>query len=144
LQLIDKTLGIHCVRSPVESGVAITVAVVVIIIAVRLAMGGLDRSRVSDYVTSRGGRLLDARWTPFGPGWLGDKTDRIYEVTYVDVDGNEHVAHCKTSMLTGVYFTEDRITRNTQATSASPSFAALEDENRRLREEVARLKSGKS
>src|SRR5687768_1769302 len=71
----------------------------------------MDSNRVKEYVEARGGKLLQKRWAPFGKGWLGEKSDRIYEVRYLDKDGNVHQASCKTSMWSGVYWTEDRIVR---------------------------------
>lgn len=123
---------------------------IVIAIVIRLMAGGMDHDRIREYVESRGGRYIDSSWTPFGPGWFGEKSDRIYLVRYVDAEGNEHEAHCKTSMMTGVYFTEDRIVRHAKPTGAAPlassppapaaSVEALEAENRRLREELERVR----
>ena len=115
--------------------------VIVAAIVIRLLAGGLDHDRVEQYIELRGGRVVDARWAPFGPGWFGEKSDRIYEVRYLDRDGNEHEAHCKTSLWTGVYFTEDRIVRS-ETPLAEATTASLEEENRRLREELKRLKGG--
>ena len=115
--------------------------VIGVAIALRLVAGGMDYGRIRQYVESRGGEVLATRWSPFGPGWFGEKSDRIYSVRYLDQDGNEHRAHCKTSMLTGVYFTEDRIVRYAeQPDEAEVDVAALMEENRRLREELRRLK----
>jgi hypothetical protein len=49
-------------------------------------------------------------WAPFGKGWFGEKNDRIYEVVYYDARGDQHWATCKTSLLSGVYWADDRIT----------------------------------
>jgi hypothetical protein len=111
---------------------------IIIVIVIRLAAGGLDHDRVRQYVESRGGRVIEANWSPFGPGWFGEKSDRIYAVRYLDRDGNEHQAYCKTSMWTGVYFTEDQIIR--YADRPAGAKPALEEENRRLREELNRLR----
>jgi hypothetical protein len=81
-------------------------------IILRLVAGSMDRTRIAAYVRDRGGRVLDCRWTPFGRGWFGEKSDRIYTVRYVDADGAEHRATCKTSLFTGVYWTEDFIIRD--------------------------------
>jgi hypothetical protein len=117
--------------------------VILIALAFRFMAGGLDHDRIKQYVESRGGQVLDSNWAPFGPGWFGEKSDRIYGVRYLDNDGNEHEAHCKTSMWTGVYFTEDRIVRyaerpNQQAQARD--VESLEEENERLRQELQRLK----
>jgi len=125
-----------------EAGVVVVVVVIIVVIAIRLLAGNLDRDRVRDYIESRGGRVLSAQWSPFGPGWFGDKSDRIYEVRYLDRDGNKHRAHCKTSLWTGVYFTEDEIIRYAEH-PADLKTESLEEENRRLREELKRLKRGR-
>ena len=129
--------------------VILVVLVIVVGIAIRLAAGGMDHDRVRQYVESRGGRVIEANWAPFGKGWFGEKNDRIYEVRYVDADGNEHEAHCKTSLFSGVYFTEDRIVRYAPRPAAHADAnvddaVALAEENRRLREEVERLKRGQA
>lgn len=112
--------------------------VILIAIVFRLAAGSMDHDRVRQYVESRGGTVIEANWAPFGPGWFGEKSDRIYAVRYLDQDGNEHEAHCKTSMWTGVYFTEDRIVKYAERDDREEP--SLEEENRRLRAEVERLK----
>lgn len=82
---------------------------ILFIIILRLAAGGLDDGRVRDYITARGGRLLSLKWSPFGRGWAGSRDERIYEVRYLNGEGHEHAATCKTSMFSGVYFTEDQV-----------------------------------
>jgi hypothetical protein len=113
---------------------------IIVAIVIRFAAGGLDHDRVRQYVEERGGKLLTAEWAPFGPGWFGEKSDRIYEVRYFDVDGNEHQAYAKTSMWTGVYLTEDRIVKYGKSPVDPEDVESLEEENRRLRMELARLK----
>jgi hypothetical protein len=114
---------------------------IVVALAIRLAAGSMDHERIRQYLMERGSRVLEIRWDPFGPGWFGEKNDRIYHVRYVDREGNEHDSHCKTSLWTGVYFTEDRIARRAVASARTPAPETLEEENRRLREELARLKN---
>jgi hypothetical protein len=113
---------------------------IIVAIVIRFAAGGLDQDRVRQYVEQRGGKLLTAEWSPFGPGWFGEKSDRIYQVRYLDVDGNEHEAYAKTSMWTGVYLTEDRIVKYGKAPADHEEVESLAEENRRLREELARLR----
>lgn len=97
----------------------------------------MDSDRVKSYIEERGGQLLEKRWSPFGRGWYGD-TNRVYEVRYVDRDGNEHRATCKTSLFSGVYWTDDEIVRRAERADAR----SLEEENARLRQEIERLKRG--
>jgi hypothetical protein len=134
------------------------------VIAIRLGAGSLDKDRIADYIRERGGRVISIDWAPFGKGWFGDKNDRIYEVVYYDGEGNQHFAACKTSLFSGVYWTDDRIThRKTAWVSGLPNenrpgnpliraipetsdedFASehdrLKEENARLKEELRRLK----
>ena len=122
-----------------------------------LASMSLDNGRIKSYVEERGGRIVSIHWAPFGKGWFGEKNDRIYEVVYYDREGKQHWATCKTSMLSGVYWTEDRITHRKSGwyDSVSPSNEPgrplirqipeeLDEEDaaelRRLREENARLR----
>src|SRR5262245_7177920 len=123
----------------------------------RMLAGGGDRERIRFYIASRGGQVLSCDWAPFGRGWFGNRSDRIYEVAYVDQEGNEHEATCKTSMLTGVYWTEDRIVVYAKGHTApvdlreqehfrsedkpqedcgQRSVEELEAENRRLRQQL--------
>jgi hypothetical protein len=116
------------------------ILVCVALLGLRLFAGGLDRDRVKKYVESQGGTFIESNWTPFGRGWFGEHGDRIYTVRYVDRDGDEHEAHCKTSMWSGVYLSEDRIVRH--APRKPDRASTLEAENQRLRAELQRLKQG--
>jgi hypothetical protein len=117
----------------------------------------VDKSRITDYIRQRGGRIVSISWAPFGKGWFGEKEERIYEVVYYDQAGNQHFATCKTSWFTGVYWTEDRVTHGKSRwyDSVSPGNEPRKplirqipkeveedaaEELRRLREENARLR----
>ncbi len=114
---------------------------VALIIGIRLWAGSMDGERIERYVSERGGRLLSREWTPFGPGWFGEKDSRLYAITFVDREGNTHEATCKTSMLSGVYLTEDRIVGSGPGRERDSS-ADLAEENRRLKAELERLRRG--
>jgi len=123
--------------------VVIVALVIVAGLAIRVFAGGMDHGRVRQYVGARHGKVLDIRWAPFGPGWFGEESDRIYEVRFRDRDGNEHLAHCKTSMFTGVYLTRDNIVKYAPRPvegEAAADVDSLAEENRRLREELQRLR----
>ena len=111
-----------------------------IAITFRLLAGSMDRERIREYVEKRGGKVIETIWSPFGPGWFGGNKDRIYEVRYGDHEGNTHVAYARTSYWSGVYFTEDSIVHYEKPPIDEEVVESLEDENRRLREELARLK----
>ena len=125
-----------------ESGLIFVLIGVAIVVALlfRFGAGSMDQDRVSQYVEERGGKFISADWAPFGPGWFGEKSDRIYQVRYLDRDGNEHEAYAKTSMWTGVYLTEDRIVQYAKHLVNEKEVESLEDENARLRAELDRLK----
>ncbi len=85
----------------------------VVVVVIRLVAGSFDGERVESYVRQNGWELVDKSWDPFGPGWwFGDKHTRIYRIMYRDRQGNLHEAHVKTSMLSGVYLTNDSIVEN--------------------------------
>ncbi len=109
----------------------------------RVLAGNLDHDRLRVYVEQRGGTVTSIGWAPFGPGWFGEKSDRIYEVHYTDRDGNKHQAYAKTSMMTGVYFTEDSIVEYANRPVDAQEVETLEEENARLRMEIERLKREK-
>jgi hypothetical protein len=115
--------------------IALFVVIIVIGLLIRLGAGSQDNARISHYIEERGGRVLDIKWKPFGPGWFMTKDGRIYEVRYSDKAGNMRLAHCKTSGWTGVYFTDDQVM--TRRSSEAEEIAA---ENQRFRAEVERLR----
>ena len=82
---------------------------ILLAISFRLFAGSLDRGRIEHYVRHQGGRVVSINWSPFGRGWFGSNNERIYEVVYYNAHGDQHFATCKTSMWSGVYWTEDRI-----------------------------------
>ncbi len=124
----------------------IFLAFVVFAIMIRLLAGGVDHDRVRQYIEECGGKVLNLNWEPFGPGWFGEKSDRIYCVNYIDKDGNEHETHCKTSMWTGVYFTKDQIVKHAEksASDSTSKQSLLEAENQQLKEELERFKRQQS
>ncbi len=121
----------------------IVVFVLALALGVRLIAGSLDGDRLETYLRERGAKLRKRHWAPFGKGWFGEHSDRIYEIEYEDRDGNVRAATVKTSMFSGVYLTEDRIVRRiadrTAQGGAQRDPAA--DEVERLRAENARLKA---
>ena len=119
-------------------GPEIFLVVVPLIVAVRVVADRMDRGRIRDDVGERGGVVEDISWRPFGRGWFGEKSDRIYEVAWTDSERIAHVSWCKTSLFTGVYWSEDRF-----PSRRGRDFAALEEENRRLREELERARKAR-
>ncbi len=133
-----------------EAAAAVAVVLAAIAVAifckVFVFVARLDRNRIIEYFSNRGGDVQSITWSPFGTGWYGTENERLYRVQYQDRDGALHETYCKTGLITGVYFTEDRtvgrscIARQDNHSWAMGGYAELLTENRRLREELARLK----
>jgi hypothetical protein len=107
---------------------------------IRLIAGSVDHDRVEEYISERGGRVIEKNWSPFGKGWFGSENERIYEVKYEDKDGNIHKATCKTSLFSGVYFTQDEIVELAGNTGTMDRETELEIENRQLKQQIEDLK----
>jgi len=123
----------------------LVICIGVLVLATRVIAGEMDDDRVRDYIVGQGWRFISCQWTPFGPGWAGERSDRIYEVRYIDKEGNEHLAYCKTSMGTGVYLTQDKIVRRNAPAKESLTkirLVELETENRQLREKLRQIQNG--
>jgi len=117
---------------------AIIVIFVIIAVVIRLIAGSFDADRVESYIRQNGWELVDRSWDPFGPGWFGEKDSRIYQIVYRDQQGNLHRAHVKTSMLSGVYLTNDQIVEHAKPPPDS-SQVSVRDENERLRARIREL-----
>lgn len=113
---------------------------VALMVVVRLVAGAWDHRRIRDDVAGRGGEVREIVWSPMGPGWFGDKSSRIYRVTYVDREGQVRSAFCKTNALGGVYFTQED---GPSQEHAHPTPGDAEDlgTDESLREEVERLRA---
>ncbi len=88
-----------------EGGVVVLIVVgmIALVIIIRLCAGGMDDDRVRNYIEQQGGQLLSKEWQLFGRGWFGSPKERIYLIRFLDRDGNEHEASCKTNYFAGVY-----------------------------------------
>ena len=117
----------------------IIVVFVVIAIVIRLIAGSFDGERVESYIRQNGWELVDKSWDPFGPGWFGEEDSRIYQIVYRDKRGNLHKAHVKTSMLSGVYLTNDHLVEQAEETETETD-ETLRKENQRLRNRIKELK----
>jgi len=107
-------------------------------VMIRFLAGSFDEDRVSTYLRSKGLELVDKSWDPFGPGWFGEEDSRIYKIIYRDRSGRLHRAHVKTSMLSGVYLTNDEIV-DAEPDRKPTTEKALRDEKQRLRNRIREL-----
>jgi hypothetical protein len=114
------------------------IGIILLGIFIRLAAGSFDKARIQQYIQASGGELLKCRWAPLGPGWFGEKDSRLYAIVYQACDGVMHEAHVKTSVLSGVYLTNDRIMGDPQPDGGSES---VEEEKARLRRRLAELEA---
>jgi hypothetical protein len=112
----------------------IILGLIILSVVIRLMAGSFDGERVEQYIRDMGCELIDKSWDPFGPGWFGEKDSRIYEIVYRDGDGRVHRAHVKTSMMSGVYLTNDRIIEDRPKRS-------VEEEKAELRRRLAELEN---
>lgn len=88
--------------------------VILLIIFGYIAAIYFDKARIRNFMDQRGHTLLSIDWRIFGHGWLSESGkdfsgNRIYEVTYRDVNGNVHHAWSKPAIFGGVYLSEDEI-----------------------------------
>lgn len=119
----------------------ILVLLAVFIIGSRLIAEGMDQQRIAAYLRRKGAKLISCRYAPFGHGWFGEKGDRIYKLRYRDRAGSLHQATSKTSMFSGVYFTEDEIIEPAGNGRFFANETALEQENAYLRQRIAELEA---
>jgi hypothetical protein len=109
---------------------------------------GRDREQIRNYFIAKGERLLETQWDPWQWGgmggwragdWGGWGNDRNtwYRVRYIDREGNEHTARCRSSGALGIDFYDDSVVRHVDDPN-QPS-RAQEAENRLLREEESKL-----
>jgi hypothetical protein len=75
--------------------------VLLLIVVIRVCADRWDRTRIRKDVDARGGRVLDITWKPFGRGWFGEKSDRVYLVEWEDAARGARRSWCKTSLLVG-------------------------------------------
>ena len=111
-----------------------------LVVLIRVWLDRLDRVRLRDWFAGGGEEVVTIQWDPFGPGWFGEKSDRIYLVSLRDGDGTVRRVHCKTSMWTGVYVSERR--DPLRYFRGHDRDRTLREENERLRDEVERLRRG--
>jgi len=115
----------------------VIVMLAIIAISIRVFSGQCDRERIREFIRSQGGEVLNARWSPFGAGWQGERGERIYEVKYRDAAGQTHDVTIKTSRLSGIFVAGDHLIQKT--TVANPNSSDREMEIASLRQRLAEL-----
>jgi hypothetical protein len=113
-----------------------------VVIGTRILFGKWDKSRIRKYIQQRGGQVTSIEWNPFATGWLYANHDRLYTVAFMDNAGKHYKADCRTSALTGVFFSEESTTLPVKtATQANSSKMTAEEENQHLRKELEDLRN---
>ena len=85
----------------------IIVLVISIILTFRFyILAGMDKERIASEIEKYGHSVDKISWNPFGRGWFGEKGERYYDVKYTSNNGQTVETGCKTSLLTGVFWTE--------------------------------------
>ncbi len=87
-----------------EPLIFVAIFMVIVILFRIFILSEWDRDRIKKDASQRGWQIITIDWEPFGPGWMGEKNDRIYGVLFIDETGRKTQRYCKTSMLSGVYW----------------------------------------
>lgn len=88
-------------------------------LAIRIVMHFVDKSRIRHEIESKSGRVVAIKWNPFGRGWFFERGERHYQVNYIDPSGATISTGCKTSLFTGIYWSE-----GPRVEDAAPRIAA--------------------
>jgi hypothetical protein len=111
----------------------------------------MDQDRIRGWLEVRGNKILESKLLPSQKDWWSQTLERQYEVRYLDGDGHEHFATCVTGLFKGIVWIDDKFLRYADQVEGIPMPGktdvkppTLEEENRRLREEVERLQKEKS
>jgi len=86
--------------------VSLLALAIMTVLAIRVVLHFVDKSRIQRELESRGAQVNSIRWNPFARGWFGERGERHYDVVFTDSGGMTISTTCKTSLLTGVYWSE--------------------------------------
>jgi hypothetical protein len=128
-------------------GVPLLLILVILLWFMNLSM---DQDRIRGYLEFRGNKVLESKQLPGKKEWWARALERGYEVRYLDGQGHEHFAVCSTGLFKGLVWLEDKYLRYADQVEGTPMPGktdvkpeSVEEENRRLREELARLQAKK-
>ena len=82
-------------------------AAIAYILTRRIILETLDRRRIRTFIEARGLTLVDLNLALFVTGWGDNSRGRTYTVRLRDRSGKEGEISCRTSLLGGVYFTDE-------------------------------------
>ena len=82
-------------------------AVMALVLGLRYGLHVMDKGRITEAARAKGWQDVTVQWAPFAPGWLFEKGERHYRVSYRDGEGRHCLRHCKTGLLTGVFWRDE-------------------------------------
>ena len=80
---------------------------ILVLIGIRIGLHYLDKKRIYQAAERKGWRDSTVEWAPFAPGSFFERNERNYLVVYVDQEGLTHEVYCKTSLMTGIYWSDE-------------------------------------
>lgn len=116
--------------------------------------GRFDKRRIRQHLAQQGARLTGIAHCMRVEAMVLDENERFYRIAYLDRNGWQHGAICKTSCFGGIYHADDQVTGPLPGTPEFTAFSPvepdpseerlrlLEEENRRLKEALQRDRNG--
>ena len=71
---------------------------------IRLFLYFNDTRYILDKTNEKGWKNVEVIWSPFAPGWIGERGERLYLVRYTDHSGISKQQFCKRGILTGLFW----------------------------------------
>ncbi|MBC3881689.1 hypothetical protein H8K35_07670 [Undibacterium sp. LX40W] len=75
-------------------------------IIIRIFLHYIDIDGILSAARKKGWRNVKVEWAPFAAGAFFEDGERCYRVFYLDEQGIKNIAHCKTSIMTGLFWRE--------------------------------------
>jgi hypothetical protein len=86
------------------SGAGFVLLLVMLFSMFRLVLHFIDTTTITEAARQKGWTEVSVRWSPFAPGWLFERGERHYRVSFTDKDGLKKSQYCKTGIFTGVFW----------------------------------------
>lgn len=86
---------------------SLAILAILAVLGFRVMLYFYDVGKIKRAADMKGWRDARVSWAPFAPGWLFEKGERNYLVTYHDQRHDQREVYCKVSLLTGVYWRDD-------------------------------------
>lgn len=79
-------------------------AVAIAALGLRVCLHYIDKSFINSVARRKGWKKVKVSWKPMPILWLANYGERHYHVEFTDRDEKRRSRHCKTGILTGVYW----------------------------------------